>query len=190
MIPRERHQALYDAYVLELAARFPGFRLVRKGESRLQAAIGRLLRILTFGGQSAYVDRFVTTLGRAVYVPDDWQERVPPGDRYCTLRHEAVHLEQFRRLGFPLMALVYVLLPIPVGFAAGRALLEWHGYRETLRATWEVFGPERARDPALHDAIVRRFTGPDYGWMWLSGRTVRAAIGRTLTRLEAETPPK
>ncbi|MGM0576209.1 MAG: hypothetical protein ACQEXJ_10815 [Myxococcota bacterium] len=188
-VPRESHEALYRSYVEALQRRWPRFRLVRKTDSRLCRWIDRALRLLTGGRQSAFMDRYVTTLGHRVYVPADWERAVPPGQRYCTLRHEAVHVRQFRRLTFPGLALVYLFLPLPFGFAAGRALVEWAGYRETLAATWQVYGPDAARDPALHDEIVRRFTGPDYVWMWVRGRTVRRAIARTLASLEAAPPP-
>ncbi len=55
-------------------------------------------------------------------------------------------------------------------------------YRETLRAVAESEGIEKARDPALVAQIIRRFTGPDYGWMWpfprVVGRWIDEEIGR------------
>lgn len=149
--------------------------------------IDAALRAITFGGQDRFMSAYITTLGSRIYVPDDWDQRSAAG-RYCIMRHEAVHVRQFRRLTWPGMTLMYLFLPLPFGLAAGRAWLEWEGYRETLTATWQVHGPTAARDPVLHDDIVRRFTGPDYAWMWLPARTIRRAIASHLAALERDPP--
>jgi hypothetical protein len=62
------------------------------------------------------------------------------------------------------MAFVYLLFPLPVAFAWGRARLEMEAYEETLKAAWERGGRPAAE--ALREEIVARFTGPDYLWMW------------------------
>lgn len=183
------HEALYAAYLEELRAKWPRFKIIEKGDSPFCKVIDKVLRVLTFGGQRTFMTSYVTTLGYRIYVPDGYDRHVAPGRRYLTMRHEAVHVRQFRTLTWPLITLVYVLLPIPMGFAGGRAFLEWQAYRETLTATWQLYGEEAARDPDLHERIVRRYTGPDYGWMWLRGKTIRAAIERHLDRLGAAPPP-
>ncbi len=147
-----------------------------------------MLRVVTGGGQSTFMTRYVTTIGARIYLPSEWADR-SPADRYCVMRHEAVHLAQFRRFGLVGMTLIYVLLPLPFGFAAGRAWIEWEAYKETLVAIWQVHGPDAARSDALRADIRRRFTGPDYGWMWLRGRTIERAIARQLTHLERTPPP-
>ena len=58
-------------------------------------------------------------------------------------------------------------------------------YAETLRAVAEVEGIAAARAPELREMIVRRFTGPDYGWMWPFPRAVRRWIAEELDRIEA-----
>ncbi len=181
-------EALYEAYVAELARELGELVVIPKRESGLCRLIDKALRALTFGKQDRFMSSYTTTLGRRIYVPDDWRY-YPAVERYLILRHEAVHVRQFRRLTWPGMVLVYLLLPLPVGFAAGRAWLEWQGYRETIVATWQVKGPEAARDPRLAEHIVQRFTGADYAWMWLPGGMVRRAIAKTLRRLEERPPP-
>ena len=86
-------------------------------------AIDALLRVVTLGGQSVFMTRYVTTIGSRIYLPSEWIAR-PPVDRYCVMRHEAVHLAQFRRFGWLGMSVLYVLLPLPCMFAGGRAWLE------------------------------------------------------------------
>ena len=180
---------LDEAYLAELAREFPGLRVVDKAHDRLSRSIDRALRVLTLGGQSAYLSRYVTTMGQTIFLPSGWDARSPQS-RYVTLRHEAVHLRQFARYGWPLMAALYLLPILPMGLALGRARLEWEAYAETLRATAEVHGLARARDPALHAHIRRQFTGPAYGWMWPFERSVQRWIDRVVMdlTLEAEAP--
>jgi hypothetical protein len=113
----------------------------------------------------SYLDSYHTTIGSTVYVPSGWEEQ-PSDSRYVILRHELVHLRQFRRLTLPGMAILYLLIPIPMGVSYFRARLEREAYEETIRATAEVFGKEQVRTPAFRERIIRQFTGPSYGWMW------------------------
>ncbi len=174
-----------DAYLAELRAEFPGLEIIDKTEHAPSQAIDRALRLLTFGGQSAYVSRYTTVLGRRVYVPAGWDAR-SDDSRYITLRHEAVHLRQFRRFTWPGMVLIYGVLVLPMGLAAGRTFIEWEAYRETLRATAEVYGIEAARDPQLHAQIIAQFVGPAYAWMWPFPGAIRRWIDRALNDIEAE----
>jgi hypothetical protein len=155
----------YDAYVEALRAEVPGFRIVRKDRSRLQRAIHYALCVLTLGRMRSYLDSFQTTIGRTVYVTADWDDW-GDDERYVTLRHEAVHLRQFRAYTLPGMALLYVLLPLPVGLAWFRARFEKEAYAETIRAAAEVWGPDHPRGDAYRRHIIDQFTGPTYGWMW------------------------
>jgi hypothetical protein len=107
----------------------------------------------------------VTTIGSTIYVPTGWLER-SDDDRYIVLRHEAVHLRQFRRYGLIGMSVLYILPILPLGLAWGRARIEWAAYRETLRATAAVYGLEAAQDARLRAHIVHQFTSGAYGWMW------------------------
>jgi hypothetical protein len=171
-----------DDYVDALREEFPKLRIVDKREDAFSRLVDRLVRIVTLGGQSRYMTHYVTTMGSTIYVHAGWDER-DDVSRYVTLRHEAVHLRQFRRYGRVGMTFLYLLPIFPLGLALGRARLEWEAYAETLRATAEARGIEAARDPALHAHIVAQFTGPAYGWMWPFPRTVRRWIATTLDEL-------
>src|SRR5690606_30517173 len=102
------------------------------------------------------------------------------------LRHERVHLRQRRRYGTIGMGLLYLLPFFPLGLAYGRARIEWEAYRETLRATAELAGLARARDAALRERIITRFTGPDYGWMWPFRRTIERWYDAAIAELERD----
>ncbi len=169
----------------ELHAMTPPVRLVPKAGSPLCAWIDKALRLVTGGRQDRFMSEYVTTIGRTIYVPSGW-ERLSAADRYCTLRHELVHVRQFARWTLPGMALLYLLFPLPFGFAAARAAFELAAYRESLRAMHQVGALTPAREEAVVAWVVQRFTGPDYGWMWLAGGSVRRALERTLRALDRD----
>lgn len=155
----------YDALVETLRAEFPRFRIVRKDRSPLHRAIHHALRVVTLGRMTSYLDTFQTTIGRTVYVTADWDER-DADSRYVTLRHEAVHLRQFRRFTLPGMAVLYLLLPLPMGLAWFRAHFEKAAYAESIRAAAEVWGPDYPRSAEYRRYVIDQFTGAAYGWMW------------------------
>jgi hypothetical protein len=180
--------AIDRSYLEELRREFPRLRVIDKAGDRFSRLIDRALSIVTFGGQRFYLTRYVTTMGQTIYVPSGWSERTPES-RYITLRHEAIHLRQFRRYGRVAMTFLYLVPFVPFGLAWGRARLEWEAYAETLRATSEVHGLAAARDPRLHANIVAQFTGPAYGWMWPFPRVVQGWIDHFVAELEDHEPP-
>ena len=155
----------YDALVHALDAEIPGFRIVRKDRSRLHRAIHYALIAVTFGRMRSYLDSYQTTIGKTVYVTSDWDEW-PADRRYVTLRHEAVHLRQFRKLTLPVMAVLYILVPLPMGLAYFRARFEMEAYAETIRAAAEVWGKSLPGSASYRKYVIDQFMGASYGWMW------------------------
>ncbi len=174
-----------DLYLRELAREIPGLRLVYKRDDAFSRLLSRAVRVATFGAQSRYMTRYVTTIGRTIYVPEGWDAR-DPRNRYVTLRHEAVHLRQFRRMGRVGMSLMYLLPIFPLGLAWGRARIEWEAYAETFRATAEVFGQSVAERDELRQHVVKQFVSGAYGWMWPFPKTVNRWIDEVLAELRAE----
>lgn len=174
--------ARYEALVAALRAEFPGFRIVRKDRSRLHKLIDRALRVVTFGQMTSYLDAFQTTIGRTVYVTPDWDDW-DPDRRYVTLRHEAVHLRQFRTFSLPGMALLYVLLPLPMGLAWCRAYFEKAAYAESIRAAAEVWGSAHPRGIDYRSYVIRQFTSASYGWMWPFPRAMERWYDEVLSSL-------
>jgi hypothetical protein len=170
----------YETYVEALRGEFPRFRIVRKDQSRLHRAIHYALVGLTFGRMRSYLDSFQTTIGSTVYVTPDWDDW-DPDRRYCTLRHEAIHLRQFRTFTLPGMAVLYVLLPLPMGLAWFRAYFEKEAYAESIRAAAEVYGPSYPRSREFRAHIIDQFTSASYGWMW----PFRAGLERWYDRVLA-----
>jgi hypothetical protein len=175
---------LYDALVEALRREFPRFRIVRKDRSRLHRAIHYALLGLTLGRMRSYLDGYQTTIGSTVYVTADWDGR-DPLERYVTLRHEAIHLRQFRAFTLPGMALLYLLLPLPMGLAWFRAYFEKEAYAESVRAAAEVWGPGFPRGDAYRRHVIAQFTGAAYGWMW----PFRAGLERWYDRVLATIEP-
>jgi hypothetical protein len=175
-----------SAFIQDILGEFPRFRIVYKSKSLWSKLIDLLLKIVTIGGQRAYLTRYFTVMGSTLYVPPTW-DQMPEVDRVILLRHERVHLRQRRRLTFLGMAFVYLIPILPLGLAYGRARLEWEAYTETLRATAELKGWSAAADPQLRREIVRRFCGPDYGWMWPFSGTVNRWYDAALAQLASET---
>lgn len=174
-----------ENYVAEMQREFP--RLVIRSKighfpSRL---ISGFLMAVTLGGQRRYVSDFATTLGSTIYVPARWPELLPE-QRYLTLRHEAVHLRQFQRLGWFRMAFLYLFPLFPVGLALGRARLEWEAYREGLFALAELRGVAAAHDSRVRAAIVSQFVGASYGFMWPFPDQVHRWIDEALSTLQGD----
>lgn len=171
------------ALLAEIGAEFPTFRIRKKRTSGLQRAIDVALKVITLGGQRVYMTRYHTVLFGTLWVPDAW-DLMSDDDKWVLLRHERVHLRQRRRMGDVVMSFVYLVPFFPVFLAYGRARIEWEAYVETIRATAEVYGLERAE--GLRSEILARFTGPDYGWMWPFPRTVRRWFDEALADVRAE----
>jgi hypothetical protein len=173
----------YDKLVDDLREEFPRFRIIRKDQSRFQRAIHYALVAITFGGMRRYLDTFQTTIGSTVYVTSDWDEW-EADRRYVTLRHEAIHLRQFRKYTLPGMALLYVLLPLPMGLAWFRAQFEKEAYAESIRAAAEVYGPDYPRGTGYRQHIIDQFVGPSYGWMWPFRSSLERWYDRVLATLD------
>jgi hypothetical protein len=119
-----------------------------------------------------------------LWVPESW-DRMGDLDRYVLLRHERVHLRQRARMGDVAMAFVYLVPFFPLFLAYGRAWIEWEAYRETLRATAEVYGVDAAE--SLRSHIVGRFVGGEYGWMWPFPRRVNAWFDEAMAEIRNST---
>lgn len=166
----------------EIREEFPKFRLIRKDRSRFQRAIHYGLLAITFGRMRAFLSGYQTTIGNTIYVTDDWEDR-DRDDRYIVLRHERIHLRQFRRFTLPGMALLYLLLPLPMGLAYFRAHFEKQAYEESIRASVEVYGRERVEDKCYRSYILEQFTSASYGWMWPFRRRLNSWYDSVLERL-------
>ena len=173
----------YETLLVALRAEFPRFRIIRKDRSILHRTIHYALIGLTFGRMRSYLDSFQTTIGCTVYVTPDWDD-LDFDARYVTMRHEAIHLRQFRRYTMVGMALLYVFVPLPMGLAWFRAYFEKQAYAESIRAAAEVWGPDHPRRASFRTHIVEQFIGPSYGWMWPFRPAIERWYDRVLATVE------
>jgi hypothetical protein len=175
----------YDALVAALRVEFPRMRIVRKDQSPMHRAIHVILIAVTLGRMRSYLESFQTTIGNTIYVTPDW-DLLSVEQRYVTLRHEAVHLRQFRRWTLPGMAICYVLLPLPLGLAWFRARFEKEAYAESVRAAQDVWGRDYVRQPGFRNSIIDQFLSASYGWMWPFRGSMLRWYNRVLQELDAE----
>lgn len=174
-----------EAFVREILAEFPAFRIVPKAGNAFSLTIDAALRLVTLGAQRHYMTRYHTVIGDTLYVPEAWKEMTDVA-RVILLRHERVHLRQRRRYGMLPFAVLYLLPIFPLGLAWFRARFEWEAYRETLRATAELRGSTALDDPLLRREIVRRFVSGDYGWMWPFSRTIERWFDQAVNEIRNE----
>lgn len=174
----------YDELVVALKREFPRMRIVRKDQSLMHRAIHKFLVVVTFGQMRDYLEGYQTTIGKTVYVTSDW-DQLSVEYRFCTLRHEAVHLRQFRKWTLPVMALAYVMLPLPMGLAWFRAHFEKEAYAESIRAAIEVWGRAHVDRPVYRNSIIENFLSASYGWMWPFRRSMERWYDRVLQGLDA-----
>ena len=143
-------------------------------------ALHYLVLVVTFGGNRTFLNQYYTTIGPWIGVPQGWDHQ-SAAHRYAVLRHERIHVEQARSLGFgnaiaglPLFFLLYVLLPFPIGAAYFRWRFERVAYVEGIKAKL-VFAPRNRAH--LIDNAVMQLTQGHYGWtatLWPGERRVRA----------------
>lgn len=150
--------------------------------------LGSLAAAATFGGISKrrFLEEFATTLGPLQGYPASWSvERVE-----AILVHEARHTWQARICGFglhpwlgiPLFSLLYLALPLPLGFAWLRLLFEI----DADRAAWRHALSRGASAEAIR-ARARGFAAVvcsgAYGWSMprrLGLRLFERAADRTI----------
>jgi hypothetical protein len=159
-------------------------RIVRKDRSVMHRAIHVFLTGVTLGRMTGYLESYQTTIGKTIYVTSDW-DQLSVEVRFCTLRHEAVHLRQFRKWTLPGMAVAYVLLPLPMGLAWFRAHFEKEAYAESIRSAIEVYGRPHVDQPAFRNSIIEQFLSPSYGWMWPFRGSMERWYDRVLQGLDA-----
>ena len=184
-VSESQAEELYNQLLEDMRGEFPGFRLVHKQNSRSQRAIHYALLLITAGRMRAYLHSYQTTIGQRVYVTADW-DQLPAASRYITMRHERIHMRQFRRYTLLGMTIAYLLLPLPMGLAYARARMEWEAYAESIRAAASLYGRAHVSDDTFRRHIVSQFVGPSYGWMWPFRRQVESWYDSELNLLDCK----
>jgi hypothetical protein len=146
-----------------------------------------LILVVTCGGNRRFLTGYITTIGPWIAVPSSWWQ-TSVVQRQKILRHELVHVRQFRAcglgsavFGIPLMFLLY-LLPLPIGLAYGRYRIERAGYLEGIRKLVED-NASSGRITLEIDAAVSELTGSHYGWTWPFSSSVRRWFDEQTTKI-------
>lgn len=177
-------------------AEIPGARIVNKKNSAFMQTIFTVLtflvKVFTLGRGKADWSGYTTTIWRTMYVPADffhWRDE----DKYRLLRHELVHLRQFRRwpLAFlepvwpvnaVIMSFCYILvLPVILTF---RARFECAGYTQSMLSWFEIhkeFTPHYRAAKA--DQMADTFGGSAYFFMSTRNKS-RTWAHKTMDNIE------
>lgn len=183
-------QILWDKTCKEI----PGARIVMKKDSLFMTIVFGFLKamvfVFTLGQGRKEWDGFTSTIWRTMYVPDSWESRNPTR-KYMTLRHELMHMRQFRnwplkflgrtkhlwRINAIITSVCYLFLPLPVFFTF-RAKFEREGYTQSMLVRHELFeswNDEKDRKD-YQDFMVKTFGTSTYMWMWFKGRARKWAV--------------
>lgn len=145
-----------------------------------------LYRIVTLGKGGDFLKNYTITFGTSIYFPLDWDFKTDAALSYTILRHEIVHVIQYKKLGLgcvPLgivvFLLLYCLVPLPICFAWFRYRLERSAYLETCKAR-KLLGL-----PLNIDYYVNSLSGARYLWAWVLKKQIKKWFYRKLS-----TPPK
>ncbi len=177
----------YTQTLDDLRAEFPAFKMVWKEDSLFMKLVNAVLFFCTFGACRDFMTKYTTTVGCRVYVPRRWSV-MTDYQRVIILRHERVHMRQRRTFTLPIYALLYVCVPLPLGFCYFRALFEMEAYEETIRATVELYpnGAEAVQSKQARAQMVANFTGAGYGWMWPFPGRIESWYDHTVKTVLAE----
>jgi hypothetical protein len=142
----------FDDYAIALQAEFPKFKLVEKETSGLMKFLNFFAKLW----MPTFLTNVTTVMGNTVYMP---KALIGTDSGYVILRHEAVHMRDFKKWWL-LQPISYFILPAGPSF---KAVWEFRAYKETLRV-WHELG-WRTDDAAI-DWLVSQFTTRTYLWMW------------------------
>lgn len=164
----------------EIKAEYPEFQLKSKSKSWLMKFLHVCLLVITFGQMRDFMVKFTTTVGYIVYTPTEWEGWTPKA-KMLILRHERVHMRQRKAKGSIWFSISYLLLPLPIIWAYYRMRYEMEAYEETIQAKWEYYGI-RGFTPEVREAMISRFTGPSYFWMWPWRKRIEAWYDELVSR--------
>lgn len=146
-----------------------GVKVVRKSDSQFWSWLNRLVILVTFGKNKGFLDHYVTTIGNTIAVPTNW-DSLPSENKVSTLSHELIHVSQYHHYSVPLVALMYCLLPLPIGLAYCRYRFERVAYAVGIKVMLRYRPDLKAW---LIDQAVEQLTGSSYGWTWPFKKSVR-----------------
>lgn len=171
----------YESLLSETHREFPNFKIIKKSESKFMRLLDKVLRTISFGKIDNFMENFTTTIGMTMYVTDHW-DLASSATKYSTLEHERIHLRQSKKYGSVLFSMLYLLFPLPIGFAWFRTKFEMEAYEVTLRNIHRSYG-KSVFNEELKRLFVGYFTGPSYMWMWLGEKRISDWYDKTVSKI-------
>ena len=124
----------------------PGAQVVLHQNSRLMTVVHWILRVIF--RQKNVSRNYVTTIGRTIYVPNTFN-KWPNDSKYKVLRHELIHLRQFRKWPFSFLGIkgLWRINALIFGFCyltvfpakiTMRAVFEKEAYKQSMLAAYEL----------------------------------------------------
>ena len=162
----------------DILPEFPDFKIKFKGQSKLMKFWSWCLFLLTFGQASRkdYMERYSTTVGQTVYVPDSWRDRKDHWNAINTLVHERQHMRQGRRLGLFRHTLAYIFWPLPIGLANYR--LDAEVEATAIAAVYDMQVYDFPLSPEAYERHARIFTSSMYFWPTFSKKNVKRELAK------------
>lgn len=126
--------------------------------------------VITFGSNKTFKDGYCQTFGKWICVPTSWKSLNPYYvGRLATLKHELIHVKQYKTyglgsatLGMIPVGILYLLIPIPIGFAWFRWLFEREAYVESIKTYKEFEGNDMVS--RYIERCVTNLTTGQYAW--------------------------
>ena len=169
----------YTDLVNSITMVYPGFKIVEKSSSLFMKIINILLLIISFGQNKLFMIDYITTIGKIIYVPIDWNTLIDI-HKIEILRHESIHLEQADRDGRILFSLKYLFWYFPAFFANGRVSYEMEAYTETIKSIIELEGINAVNNDNFKNWLIDQFTGPYYLWMSINKTYITLWVETTI----------
>jgi len=174
----------YDEYIEKVREEIPSFAVIRKRDSWLMKVIDVILKIISFGQIKEFMDNYTTTIGSKICVPDSWETK-SDNSRIITIRHEVVHIRQFKKYTFPLYIFLYLFVFFPIGLAYFRMKFEKAGYREGTKAALELLGDKYVNNE-YKEHIIRQFTSSSYFWCWPFRKSIETWYNNMIREVREE----
>jgi hypothetical protein len=110
-------------------------------------------------------DRYTQTIRKTIYLAGNW-DTYTEFSQLEVLRHERIHLLQFKKYTAPLFAFLYLFIFFPIGLAYFRAKFEVEAMTEQLQAAIENRGLITINREAMKKHWVEVITGRSYLYSW------------------------
>jgi hypothetical protein len=154
----------YELLLAKIQAEFPKFKIVPKDQSWLMKTANFFLLVITFGKQDRFMKSYTTTIGNTIYTASNWESKAD-ANKIVIIRHERIHLRQFKKYTSILFSFLYLFVFFPTIFAYFRAKFEKEAYYESIKARLELYG-ERGISASFREHVIKQFIGAGYFFMW------------------------